>query len=165
MCTTITKEYIWDMSHMLAGHGGLCKNIHGHTYKMEVTVARKDGDVIDVRCDGACSPAHGMVIDFKDLSNIVKELVVKPLDHAFMGWKDTCSAEEQEIIDVLKRHGLKTYLVDYRPTAENMAKDFFIKIQNQLDALEHNGNLEVVSVKIWETPTSYAVYSLQGGVK
>ena len=64
---TITKEFTWDMAHMLAGHLGLCKNLHGHTYKMHVKVCSKE--------DSVCE-RQDMVMDFKDLKEIIKEKII-----------------------------------------------------------------------------------------
>lgn len=147
MSISITKEFKWDMAHMLAEHGGLCKNIHGHTYRMEVKVTRVSNELIY-----GTGHSDGMVIDFKDLKNIVKELIVNPLDHAFMYWTKSPDSVEHEIAKTLLENDRKVFKVDYRPTAEEMAHDFL----NQLAKGLEQYHVKVVSVKVWETPTSYA---------
>lgn len=70
---TITRKFFFDAAHYLPGHEGKCKNLHGHTYILEVTVGR------DSLIEGGSS--DGMVIDFSDLKSIVNKLVIDPLDH------------------------------------------------------------------------------------
>ena len=145
---TINKEFKWDMAHMLAAHQGLCKNIHGHTYKMQVEIAREDNNLISED-----KSSSGMIIDFKDLKHIVKEELIKPLDHAFMYWANSNDQLEHEIAQLLKDHQRKIIEVDFRPTAENIADYAFNLLAERFAELE----IKIVSLKVWETPTSYAV--------
>lgn len=71
----ITKIFTFDSSHMLDGHDGKCQNLHGHTYKLEITVS--DGIIKGGAKDG-------MVMDFTDLKAIVKQHITDPFDHAFI---------------------------------------------------------------------------------
>lgn len=145
---SITKEFTWDMAHMLACHEGLCKNIHGHTYKMQVEVTRKSKDLIT-------SPGNseeGMVIDFNHLKNIVKDKIIDPLDHAFMYWCQSPDSLEHKIAELLRKHGRKVVTVTYKPTAEEMARNFLEILSHEFD--KHD--ILIRSVKIWETPTSFA---------
>lgn len=146
---TATKEYSWDMAHMLAGHGGLCKNVHGHTYKMQVTIFHIPPHKLEPE-----GPAEGMVVDFKDLKSVVQELIVNELDHGFMAWSLTKDKAELAVIKALSDNGRKVVLVDYRPTAENMAINFLHQINYQLNII--GAPYQVISVKVWETPTSFA---------
>ena len=144
---SITKEFSWDMAHMLAGHEGLCKNLHGHTYKMQVEVCRNSGGVIEgLEC------SNGMVIDFKDLKNIVKTKIIDPLDHAFIYWTNSTDPLENEIANLLIKNGRKVFGVNFRPTAEEMALNFF----NELDKYLSLSGIELKRIKIWETPESFA---------
>jgi len=131
----VTKEFTFDMSHMLAGHPGLCKNVHGHTYKLQVTV---EDELVD-----------GMVIDFKDLKNIVNGLVVDRCDHAFMYNKNSEDAAEHAIANELRSYNKKMVVVNFRPTAENMVHWIH-------STLRRDGNLFPQKVRLYETPTSYA---------
>jgi 6-pyruvoyltetrahydropterin/6-carboxytetrahydropterin synthase len=144
---SITKEFTWDMAHMLAGHLGLCKNLHGHTYKMQVTVKRKTDDLIRDIDDSA-----GMVVDFKDLKEIVQQNIVQPLDHAFVYWTESPDPLEHQIAKLLLENDRKVVCVKYRPTAEEMAFDFINNLNNKLGDKE----FKVTNIKIWETPTSFA---------
>lgn len=150
---SVTKDFSWDMAHMLAEHTGLCKNVHGHTYKMQVTVAGKNAMIQHEENN----PAGGMVVDFKELKEIVKDVIVDKVDHAFMTNKFTTCPVEKEIQTALWSAGLKTYDVDYRPTAENMAIHFARIIQTAFIARQVS--YQLVSLTIWETPTSFATYN------
>ena len=151
---TATKEYTWDMAHMLCGHKGLCKNLHGHTYKLLVTVARRHSDVNEE----LKNPEEGMVIDFKALKEIVHDIIVDPLDHCTMINSNTTSSFENELWRLLNAHEKKIVVVPYRPTAENMVKDFAERLQYQFDS--KLPEIALMSVRLYETPTSYAEYTL-----
>lgn len=143
---TATKVFQFDCAHMLSGHQGLCKNLHGHTYKLEVEVVRAgQSDLIE---DG---PSEGMVIDFRALKEAVQD-VAGPFDHAFIFYANTTNPVEQSICGVLKSHGLRVVDFPTRPTAENMAQFFYDQLNS---ALEVRG-IFVNRVRVWETPTSYA---------
>lgn len=151
---SITKEFTWDMAHMLAGHEGLCKNIHGHTYKMQVEVTRKTGDLITTPGNSQ----EGMVIDFNHLKNIVKDKIIDPLNHAFMYWCQSPDSLEHEIAELLRKHGRKIAVVTYKPTAEEMARNFLKILSREFD--KHD--IIIQSVKVWETPTSFATARQEG---
>ncbi|WP_027339209.1 6-pyruvoyl trahydropterin synthase family protein [Halonatronum saccharophilum] len=143
---SLTKEFSWDMAHMLAHHEGLCKNLHGHTYKMEVKVGRDKGSLAQT------GPDAGMVIDFKGLKRIVKKEVVDPLDHGFIYWANSPDRVEIEVAKVLKQAGRKVVKLNYRPTAEMMALDFFKRLEDKFIG----EGIKLLEIKLWETPTSYA---------
>jgi 6-pyruvoyltetrahydropterin/6-carboxytetrahydropterin synthase len=143
---SVTKSFSWDMSHMLAGHQGQCKNLHGHTYKLEVEVVNKVGQVQEV------GPGRGMVVDFKDLKDLVKDKIVDPFDHSFLYWSNSTADVEHQVADILKENDRKLVEVDFRPTAENMAVYFWDLLKPELLEL----GLDLNSIRVWETETSYA---------
>jgi len=69
---SVTKVFTFDSAHSLPNYPGQCRNIHGHTYRLEVTVK------------GKVNPETGMVIDFYDLKRIVDENAVNKLDHYYL---------------------------------------------------------------------------------
>ncbi|MEN8138423.1 MAG: 6-carboxytetrahydropterin synthase [Bacteroidota bacterium] len=138
----LTKEFGFEMAHALYGHDGLCKNIHGHSYKMFVTVI---GEPIS----DPASPKLGMVMDFSDLKRIVKEEVVDRLDHALMINSKTGHTNIQEALSGIVP--LRIVDVPYQTTCENMVLDFAERIQKKLP-----GEIELHSVRLYETATSYA---------
>ena len=133
---TVTKTVKFDAAHVLTNHQGLCKNLHGHTYRVDVSVAQAEGDTRD------------MVIDFKDLKAIATEVICERFDHAFI--YNTESAGEREIAAVVEKHGMRTVAIPFRSTAENLAKLFFGDLQGRIAGL--------AAVKVWETADSCAEF-------
>lgn len=126
---------------MLEGYDGLCREIHGHSYKLFVTVkGEPESD--------SSSPKLGMVMDFGDLKRIVNEQIVGRLDHSFM-MRNTLAAED--ILNHLSYRFAKIVLTDYQPTCENMLSDFAERL---LGALPEN--IELCSLRLHETASSYA---------
>ena len=137
----ITKQFNFETGHALYGYDGKCKNVHGHSYKLSVTViGRPITDTNNVK--------YGMVIDFGDLKKIVKEQIVDVFDHATVFNKNT---PHIELANELQSRGHDVILVDYQPTSENMVIDFSNKIKNLL-----HENIELHSLKLQETETSFA---------
>lgn len=136
----ISKEFNFDMAHALLGYDGLCKNIHGHSYTLVVTV-------MGVPVADDASPKNGMLIDFKDLKGIIKNHIVDRFDHALV----LNSATPADLITALQRNYEKIILLDYQPTTENMISDF----AGQIGALLPS-HLKLFSLRLRETPTSYA---------
>ncbi|HQH15456.1 MAG TPA: 6-carboxytetrahydropterin synthase [Bacteroidales bacterium] len=135
----ITKAYKFDMAHTLPGHDGLCKNIHGHSYELLVTLI---GEPINDQN----SPKNGMVIDFKDLKKIIKDLIVDQFDHSLVLRDDTPEA----LLTQMQIAYSRIILVNYQPTSENMIIDFANRIKNRLP-----DNVKLHHLKLWETVTSY----------
>ena len=133
---TVTKTVRCDAAHVLTNHAGLCKNLHGHTYRVDVSVAQEPGSTGD------------MVIDFKDLKRMAAEVVCDRFDHAFI--YNTESEGEREIAEVVERHGMRTVAIPFRSTAENLARMFFSDLRAKIPGLS--------SVKVWETADSCAEY-------
>ena len=133
---TVTKTIRFDAAHILTNHQGLCKNLHGHTYRVDVSVTQGDGDTSD------------MVIDFKDLKLIASEVVCERFDHAFI--YNTESAGEREIAAVVEKNGMRTVAIPFRSTAENLARMFFGELKARIPGLS--------AVKVWETADSCAEY-------
>ena len=137
----ITKQFSFETGHALYGYDGKCKNVHGHSYKLSVTVIGTPiNDVSNVK--------YGMVIDFGDLKKIVKEQIVDVFDHATVFNKNT---PHIELANELEQRGHHVILVDYQPTSENMVIDFSNKIKHLLPE-----NIKLHSLRLQETETSFA---------
>lgn len=137
----ITKEFSFETGHALYGYDGKCKNVHGHSYKLSVTV-------IGVPITDRTNVKFGMVIDFSDLKKIVKEEIVDHFDHATVFNETT---PHIELAHELKNRGHHVILVGYQPTSENMVIDFAEKIKNRLPA-----PIQLHSLKLQETDSSFA---------
>ncbi|MFD0993987.1 6-pyruvoyl trahydropterin synthase family protein [Tenacibaculum geojense] len=137
----ITKQFNFETGHALYGYDGKCKNVHGHSYKLSVTV-------IGSPITDANNVKFGMVIDFGDLKKIVKEEIVDVFDHATVFNKNT---PHVELAKELQDRGHHVILVDYQPTSEMMVIDFAQKIKNRLP-----DNIKLHAIKLQETETSFA---------
>jgi 6-pyruvoyltetrahydropterin/6-carboxytetrahydropterin synthase len=135
----ITKEFNFEMAHALYGYDGPCKNIHGHSYKLSVTVKGKP-------INDANHVKNGMVMDFNELKAIVKPIVDK-LDHATILNADSPHKELSAKNTLFE----KLVLVNYQPTCENMLLDIASQIRVQLPEL-----INLHHLKLQETATSYA---------
>ena len=137
----ITKQFSFETGHALYGYDGKCKNVHGHSYKLSVTV-------IGTPISDSNNVKFGMVIDFSDLKTIVREEIVDVFDHATVFNKNT---PHVELAEELKNRGHHVILVNYQPTSENMVIDFAKKIQDRLP-----NNIQLHSLKLQETESSFA---------
>ena len=137
----LTKEFTFEAAHSLEGYDGLCREIHGHSYRLFVTVKGEPES-------NEASPKLGMVMDFGILKCIVNEQIVERLDHSFIMRR---TAEAEEVADVLSYRFSKVVMTDYQPTCENMLADFAERL---LGALPED--IELYSLRLHETATSYA---------
>lgn len=137
----VTKSFGFETGHALYGYDGLCKNVHGHSYKLHVTVVGRP-------IDDQNHVKNGMVIDFKDLKSIVKSEVVDVFDHATVFNKNT---PHVELAKTLSDSGHKVLLVDYQPTSEKMVIDFAHRIASCLPA-----HIKLHNLRLHETATAYA---------
>ncbi len=137
----ITKHFDFETAHALYGYDGKCKNIHGHSYQLYVTV-------IGTPINDTNHVKNGMVLDFGDLKKIVNEEIVHIFDHATVLNKNS---PHRELAEKIKPHSPKVLLVDYQPTSENMLLDFAKKISDKLP-----NSVTLHSLKLYETNNSYA---------
>lgn len=136
----ITKIFSFETAHILYGYDGKCKNVHGHSYKLFVTLRGNPIDDINHH-------KNGMVIDFGDLKTIVNEEVVKVWDHAIML---NASTPHKDLGKNLEEQGHNVIYCDYQPTCENMLYDIAKKIKNRLPK-----HVELAYLKLHETENSY----------
>lgn len=137
----ITKQFDFETGHALYGYDGKCKNVHGHSYKLSVTV-------VGIPISNASNVKFGMVIDFGDLKKIVASEIINKFDHATVFNKNT---PHIELAKELEKRGHNIILVDYQPTSEMMLLDFAERIKSKLPS-----TIELHSLKLQETSTSYA---------
>lgn len=136
----ITKIFHFEAAHALVGYDGKCRNIHGHSYELQVTVK---GEPVDE----PGNPKNGMVIDFHDLKRIVNEEVVERLDHSFIIGTNM----PEDFVESAKQNFDKIVCVDYQPTTENMLADFAERIKVKLPQ-----NVDLYSVRLQETRDNFA---------
>ncbi len=139
----VTKVFIFDMAHALDGYNGLCKNIHGHTYHLRVTVSGS------VHNDDK-QPDNGMVIDFGNLKQLVREEILDKFDHSLV-LKDTSAFLQSGSIP----SGEKLIRTPFQPSCENLLIHFVSAIEHTLPP-----EVRLVAMRLDETPTSYAEWFL-----
>lgn len=137
----LTKEFCFEASHALNNYDGLCRNVHGHSYKLFVTIAGSPNQ----DCQ---SPKYGMVMDFGDLKKIVQRRIIEVYDHALVLNKDN------SFVSAAKSMNTKLVLTDFQPTCENMLIHFAQIIDSELPE-----EVELQELKLHETATSFATWS------
>lgn len=146
MILQVTKQFSFDAAHFLTKYHGKCERLHGHTYKLEITL---EGPVQE----------NGMVLDFSLLKRIVQKQVLSKLDHHLINdilenpsaenmavwiWNQLADLQtllQEEILDKNLPESLKAFV----ESTENMN-------------IEGNEFVKLKRIQLWETPTSYVVY-------
>lgn len=136
----ITKQFSFEMAHALRNYDGLCRNIHGHSYKMDITLAGQP-------LHDESSPKNGMVMDFGDLKRLVNEEIISLFDHALVLNAKT----DAQLIDVLKQNYEKIVTVEFQPTTENLLNFIADKLKKRLPE-----TVKLCRIRLRETDTSYA---------
>lgn len=136
----ITKIFTFETAHVLYNYDGKCKNMHGHSYKLFVTVKGNPINDLD-------SHKNGMVVDFGNIKKIVKQEIVDVWDHAVMV---NGSSPHKSLGESLENQGHKVIFCNYQPTCENMLYDIASKIRAKLPP-----QIQLAYLKLHETENSY----------
>ena len=136
----ITKQFSFEMAHALRNYDGLCRNIHGHSYKMDITLAGQP-------LHDESSPKNGMAMDFGDLKRLVNEEIISLLDHALVLNAKT----DTQLVEALKQNYEKIVIVDFQPTTENLLNFIADKLKAKLSE-----RVKLTRIRLRETDTSYA---------
>ena len=145
----ITKEIWFDMGHRVPNHKSKCSNVHWHRYTAFISL---EWEIVDEKWSD-----EWMIIDFSDIKNISKDFIDENLDHWYMYYKN------DEIWKIISEQynsrweKMKTIKVWFIPTAENIAKWLFEKLE-PLFIDVYKTNLKLKEIKLYETPTSYVIY-------
>lgn len=129
---TVTKQIHFCYGHRLMNYDGLCKHPHGHNGRAEFEMSSEKLD------------ARGMVTDFTDIKNAMKQWIDDEIDHKMLLRKD------DPAVEVFRKMGEPVFALENNPTAESIARLFFEKAK----AL----GFPVTRVTVWETDTSFATY-------
>jgi len=136
----VTREFTFEMAHVLGNYDGPCRNVHGHSYRLFVTLSG-----VPVRDEN--NPKNGMVIDFTVLKQLVLEKIVNQFDHSVV----ISSGFDKEKRDMMERTFGNTVIVNYQPTCENLVADFAERLMDDLPE-----GILLHSLKLYETAKSYA---------
>ncbi len=128
----VTKIIHFCYGHRLLNYDGMCRHPHGHNGRVEILL---ESEKLDSR---------GMVVDFSDISRVVKKWIDTTLDHRMI------LNEKDSMIEYLKKTGEPHYILKENPTAENIAKLIFEYARSQ--------KFPVKKVTLWETENSFADY-------
>jgi 6-pyruvoyltetrahydropterin/6-carboxytetrahydropterin synthase len=135
----IGKSFRWEMGHRLPDHPGGCRNLHGHSYRLQVEVAGQ--------------PAQdGMVMDYDDISRVVKPLLAK-WDHAFM-----CHDRDGQLLAFLEEQGMKHIVIPFPSTVENLCRLVRERIQ---PAFAERSNVSWFAIRVQETESSFAELTIR----
>ena len=145
MATRIRRWVETDTGHRVPNHKSKCRHMHGHRYRWE---AELEGDVVTL---GGVSE-EGMLMDFSDVSAILNEYIHDVVDHAFIVYE-----RDQEALVALSHMGdeHRTLIVPFIPTAENLAKWAFEKVEPHISSTYGN-SLKLHAFHVRETPKSWA---------
>jgi len=140
----VTKEVEFDAGHRVPDHKSKCQNPHGHRYKVKVHI---EGPLQTV------GSSNGMVLDFSDIKSMLTSRVHDWLDHGFMVYTGDSVLREAfaTVMDMWK-----IVLVDFVPTAENLAENIYTDLSEYMAKVKMAGN--IIAVEVHETPTSIATY-------
>ena len=131
---TIAKDFDWEMSHRLTFHEGLCRNIHGHSYRLRVYLKGEN-------------TRNGMILDFYELALIINPILAE-LDHAFL-----CSKDDDLIISFLTKNNFKMKIMENFSTCENMCSWFSSQIAPKLREYK---NIKELGIRVYETKDAFA---------
>jgi 6-pyruvoyltetrahydropterin/6-carboxytetrahydropterin synthase len=131
----ISKEFDWEMAHRLLDHESGCRNMHGHSYRMQLEIEGEPNEV-------------GMIIDFDHVGKILRPLITE-LDHSFL-----CDERDAVLIAFLKDQQMKHKVVPFRTTVENLCTYFADHLKAALVSLP---NIQGFSLRIYETARNSAV--------
>jgi 6-pyruvoyltetrahydropterin/6-carboxytetrahydropterin synthase len=138
---SVTKIFRFEAAHAIHQYQGSCRNIHGHSYELHVTVKARESAEGYVK-------GLGIIFDFKDLKSIVQSCIVKMLDHKLLLSKAYLAANKQNILSE------EVVVFEEEPTAENILIFTRDQIESSLPV-----HIELQSLKLWETRDSYAEWS------
>ena len=128
----VTKIIHFCYGHRLRNYEGKCRHLHGHNAKVEIELTSSKLD------------KRGMVKDFEDIKKTIQRWIDDTLDHTMLLGKN------DPLSKILASHGERHYLMNQNPTAEAIAKHIFDYAKR--------AHFPVTSVKVWETPQSFATY-------
>ncbi len=146
----VTKEFTFDSAHFLTNYYGKCERVHGHTFKLQVTV---EGKV----------QSNGLVVDFVVLKRIVKKHVLDKLDHHLLNDVVENPSAERVIVWIWDRlkdlQSLMADELDDPNLGEDIRKYFSEKDGQSLKSADFNKTLRLHELKLWETDTSFVAYN------
>lgn len=141
----IKNKIEFDAAHYLSGYDGKCANIHGHRYKLIVTICSKN-----LQSEGH---SRGMVEDFSRIKEVLRE-VETFFDHKLLIEDNDDGRRASDALKSLP-NGFDVVMMPFRPTCEEMSRYIFNMLRGK--------GLNVSEVELFETPNNSCVYSVDSG--
>ncbi len=136
----VTREFSFEMAHALKNYDGPCRNVHGHSYRLFVTLT-------GAPASGNENPKNGMVIDFTVLRDVVLEKIISLFDHSVVISNDF----NRDKMEMMKKTFGNTVIVNYQPTCENLVADFAQRLKDEMPE-----GVKLHSLRLFETAKSCA---------
>lgn len=140
----ITRKLEFDAGHRISTHTSQCRHLHGHRYMIEITLS---GNIISD--EGVAQ--QGMVMDFSEVKQIAKSVLVDHWDHAFLVY----AGDTQVLYFLQSMQDHKTVVLDAQPTAENLAVIAFGILDHAYQD-NYGNHLQLERVRLFETPNCWA---------
>ncbi len=137
----ISRIFEFDAGHRIPNHNSECRNLHGHRYKLELTL---QGKVLNTQGESH----EGMVLDFADIKKITNK-IVDQVDHSFFVYES-----DTQMLDFLKTTDSKYTVLTAIPTVENIAKFLLENLKPNFEKT-YNDSLIIKKIKLWETPNCF----------
>jgi len=136
---SISRIFTFEMAHVLSNHHGLCKNLHGHSYKLHISLSGKIIDEPDAANDG-------MIMDFGELKEIVNQHILSKFDHTLVVYQKAANAQ-----DLLNLPFERIEVLNFQPTCENLVLHFVHLLELNLPK-----RLKLYKLRLYETANSYS---------
>ena len=145
---SVTRHVEFEAAHLLQGYEGRCLNLHGHSYRMEVTVSCPE--------ETRKKNNFNFVMDFKKLDKILNDYIP---DHSFItNASNGPGTADHDIAEVVQSYNMRIFKMDLPPSAENMVKVFATELQMLIDNEFPNMEYTVDKIYLWETTDSHATW-------
>lgn len=136
----VTREFTFEMAHVLTNYDGPCRNVHGHSYRLFVTLSGIPSEKPD-------NPKNGMVIDFSDMKKIVMDKIIKQFDHSVVISNEFNPGKRKMLEETFGN----MVVVNYQPTCENLVAGFA-----EILIHEFPDGVSLHSLRLYETARSFA---------
>ncbi len=140
---TLTRKFTFEMAHALEGYNGACRHIHGHSYKLLVSVAGRPSTTVG-------DPKLGMVMDFSELKGLVNSVILDVYDHSLVLKNGSIS---EDLLTQMRGQWSRIIITDFQPTCENMIVDMFTQLSAQMPA-----GVRLSELQLYETENSCVTY-------
>lgn len=141
MKTTVAKKFRFESAHRLPWHDGLCKNLHGHSYRMTVALEGEPDE-------------RGFLVDFQVIKRVVKPLV-EALDHSVL-----IAQNDELLLTLIQSTDWRYVMLPYDSTSENLCRYVAETLRDQAADTLRAHRVSAIHITLSETDSSYAQLTL-----